>query len=113
MGRELPIKPKQGMEICFDLNVYLFFTTEKKERKRGGGEWKQRTQISFFVQQVWTNIEGNRANLVQTAWALLSLIDAGQVGPSFSPKLFNKLYINMTDLGFSNRQSWQLVEEVS
>ena len=33
MGRELPIKPKQGMEICFDLNVYLFFTTEKKERK--------------------------------------------------------------------------------
>ena len=37
MGRELPIKPKQGMEICFDLNVYLFFTTEKKERKGGGG----------------------------------------------------------------------------
>ena len=36
MGRELPIKPKQGMEICFDLNVYLFFTTEKKERKGGG-----------------------------------------------------------------------------
>lgn len=34
MGRELPIKPKQGMEICFDLNVYLFFTTEKKERKK-------------------------------------------------------------------------------
>ena len=33
MGRELPIEPKQGMEICFDLNVYLFFTTEKKERK--------------------------------------------------------------------------------
>ena len=77
MGRELPIKPKQGMEICFDLNLY-------------------------FVQQVWTNIEGNRANLVQTAWALLSLIDAGQVCPSFSPKLFNKLYINMIDLGFSN-----------
>lgn len=29
--------------------------------------------------QVYTNLEGNRANLVQTAWALLSLIDAGQV----------------------------------
>ncbi|KAK8683155.1 hypothetical protein V6N13_039222 [Hibiscus sabdariffa] len=28
--------------------------------------------------QVYTNLEGNRANLVQTAWALLSLIDAGQ-----------------------------------
>ena len=37
MGRELPIKPKQGMEICFDLKVYLFFTIEKKERKGGGG----------------------------------------------------------------------------
>ena len=37
MGRELPIKPKQGMEICFDLKVYLFFTTEKKERKKGAG----------------------------------------------------------------------------
>nr|QIR30798.1 oxidosqualene cyclase 4 [Terminalia arjuna] len=28
--------------------------------------------------KVYTNLEGNRANLVQTAWALLSLIDAGQ-----------------------------------
>ena len=33
MGRELPIEPKQGMEICFNLNVYLFFTAEKKERR--------------------------------------------------------------------------------
>ena len=33
MGRELPIEPKQGMEICLDLNVYLFFTIEKKERR--------------------------------------------------------------------------------
>ena len=29
--------------------------------------------------KVYTNIEGNRANLVQTSWALLSLISAGQV----------------------------------
>nr|DAD38743.1 TPA_asm: hypothetical protein HUJ06_013065 [Nelumbo nucifera] len=29
--------------------------------------------------KVYTNIEGNRSNLVQTAWAMLSLIDAGQV----------------------------------
>ncbi|KAL5553023.1 hypothetical protein UlMin_040424 [Ulmus minor] len=28
--------------------------------------------------KVYTNIEGNRANLVQTSWALLSLISAGQ-----------------------------------
>ncbi|KAJ0104723.1 hypothetical protein Patl1_19725 [Pistacia atlantica] len=28
--------------------------------------------------KVYTNLEGNRANVVQTAWALLSLIDAGQ-----------------------------------
>ena len=35
MGRELPIEPKQGMEICLDLNVYLFFTIEKKKKKKG------------------------------------------------------------------------------
>ncbi|ESW32204.1 hypothetical protein PHAVU_002G302200, partial [Phaseolus vulgaris] len=29
--------------------------------------------------KVYTNLEGNRANLVQTSWALMSLIDAGQV----------------------------------
>jgi hypothetical protein len=40
------------------------------------------------MKQVWTNIEGNRANLVQTAWALLSFIEAGQVNASFSPQLF-------------------------
>ncbi|XP_019190489.1 PREDICTED: lupeol synthase-like [Ipomoea nil] len=28
--------------------------------------------------KVYTNLEGNRSNLVQTSWALLSLIDAGQ-----------------------------------
>ncbi|KAI8565912.1 hypothetical protein RHMOL_Rhmol03G0297600 [Rhododendron molle] len=28
--------------------------------------------------KVYTNLEGNKSNLVQTAWALLSLIDAGQ-----------------------------------
>ncbi|KAJ7973664.1 Terpene cyclase/mutase family member [Quillaja saponaria] len=28
--------------------------------------------------KVYTNVEGNRANLVQTSWALLYLIDAGQ-----------------------------------
>lgn len=29
--------------------------------------------------KVYTNLEGDRSNLVQTAWALMSLIDAGQV----------------------------------
>ncbi|KAK9989604.1 hypothetical protein SO802_029843 [Lithocarpus litseifolius] len=35
-------------------------------------------QRAYRWLEVWTSIEGNRANLVQTAWALLSLIDAGQ-----------------------------------
>ncbi|KAK4797474.1 hypothetical protein SAY86_029800 [Trapa natans] len=35
--------------------------------------------------KVYTNLEGNRANLVQTAWALLSLIDAGQAEIDPSP----------------------------
>ncbi|KAF7147863.1 hypothetical protein RHSIM_Rhsim03G0270100 [Rhododendron simsii] len=29
--------------------------------------------------KVYTNLDGNKSNLVQTAWALLSLIDAGQL----------------------------------
>ncbi|KAK3444658.1 hypothetical protein EUGRSUZ_A00902 [Eucalyptus grandis] len=45
-----------------------------KQLPCGGGE-------SYLSSQnkVYTNLEGNRPNLVQTAWALLSLIDAGQV----------------------------------
>ncbi|XP_039059084.1 lupeol synthase-like [Hibiscus syriacus] len=35
--------------------------------------------------KVYTNLEGNRANLVQTAWALLSLIDAGQANVDSTP----------------------------
>ncbi|KAE8665058.1 Lupeol synthase [Hibiscus syriacus] len=35
--------------------------------------------------KVYTNLEGNRANLVQTAWALLSLIDAGQANVDPTP----------------------------
>jgi hypothetical protein len=58
---------------------------KKKKKKRKENETKEFKFFFFFTKQVWTNIEGNRANLVQTAWALLSLIDAGQVvGASFS-----------------------------
>nr|AZS32327.1 oxidosqualene cyclase [Lagerstroemia speciosa] len=41
-----------------------------------GGGWGE----SYLSSQnkVYTNLDGNRANLVHTAWALLSLIDAGQ-----------------------------------
>lgn len=48
-------------------------------------EWKIKEHNTPFNlallnwEQVYTNLEGNRANLVHTAWALLSLIDAGQV----------------------------------
>lgn len=35
--------------------------------------------------KVYTNLEGNRPNLVQTAWALLSLIDAGQAEIDATP----------------------------
>ena len=36
MGRELPIEPKQGMEICFDLN-FTYFLQQKRKKERGGG----------------------------------------------------------------------------
>jgi hypothetical protein len=33
----------------------------------------------FSFVQIYSNIEGNRAHVVNTAWAMLSLIEAGQV----------------------------------
>ncbi|KAB1212427.1 Lupeol synthase [Morella rubra] len=35
--------------------------------------------------KLWTNIEGNRENLVQTAWAVLALIEAGQAEKDPTP----------------------------
>lgn len=39
--------------------------------------------------QVYTNIEGNKSNLVQTSWALLSLIKAGFVSIFYLNYNFN------------------------
>lgn len=64
--------------------ISIWMCTTKPHGQREEGQPKERAHLSFFVGQVWTNIEGNRANVVQTAWAVLSLIDAGQVNPSFS-----------------------------
>ncbi|KAL2327285.1 hypothetical protein Fmac_020712 [Flemingia macrophylla] len=41
-----------------------------------GGGWGE--SYLSCKNKVYTNLEGNRANLVQTSWALLSLIEAGQ-----------------------------------
>ncbi|KAF3948618.1 hypothetical protein CMV_025409, partial [Castanea mollissima] len=58
---------------CPALRKTCEFLLSKQLPNGGWGESYQSSQ-----NKVWTNIEGNRANLVQTAWALLSLIDAGQ-----------------------------------
>ncbi|TYJ30100.1 hypothetical protein E1A91_A06G111500v1 [Gossypium mustelinum] len=56
------------------------FLLSKQLQNGGWGE-------SYLSSQnkVYTNLEGNRANLVQTAWALLSLIDAGQADVDPTP----------------------------
>ncbi|KAF5469389.1 hypothetical protein F2P56_013469 [Juglans regia] len=58
---------------CPALRKACEFLLSKQLPNGGWGE-------SYLSSQnkVWTNIEGNRANLVQTAWAVLSLIEAGQ-----------------------------------
>ncbi|KAG6663890.1 hypothetical protein CIPAW_02G053700 [Carya illinoinensis] len=58
---------------CPALHKACEFLLSKQLPNGGWGE-------SYLSSQnkVWTNIEGNRANLVQTAWAVLSLIEAGQ-----------------------------------
>ncbi|KAE8705692.1 Lupeol synthase [Hibiscus syriacus] len=46
----------------------------------------RRVEIDHCIARgVYTNLKGNRANLFQTAWALLSLIDAGQVNVDPTP----------------------------
>lgn len=35
--------------------------------------------IRSFSVQVYSNLEGNRSHVVNTGWAVLALIDAGQV----------------------------------
>ncbi|XP_040996601.1 lupeol synthase-like isoform X3 [Juglans microcarpa x Juglans regia] len=58
---------------CPALRKACEFLLSKQLPNGGWGE-------SYLSSQnkVWKNIEGNRANLVQTAWAVLSLIEAGQ-----------------------------------
>ncbi|KAK0570544.1 hypothetical protein LWI29_002979 [Acer saccharum] len=45
---------------------------------------KQSSDLLMRMQE-YTNLQGNRANLVQTAWALLSLIDVGQANVDPKP----------------------------
>ena len=35
--------------------------------------------IVFVFAQVYSNLEGNKTHVVNTAWAMLALIEAGQV----------------------------------
>jgi hypothetical protein len=35
--------------------------------------------LKCFTLQVYSNVEGNRSHVVNTGWAMLALIDAGQV----------------------------------
>ena len=39
----------------------------------------QATLSNAFLVQVYSNLEGNRSHVVNTGWAMLALIDAGQV----------------------------------
>ncbi|KAB1212033.1 Lupeol synthase [Morella rubra] len=67
-------------QFCFKLNVYCSSTRKKgrKKKEKVGEKGNRELNKTFFVKQVWTNTIGNRANVVQTAWALLALIEAGQ-----------------------------------
>ncbi|OMO57913.1 Prenyltransferase/squalene oxidase [Corchorus olitorius] len=54
------------------------------QSKNGGfPAWEPQRAYSWL--EVYTNLEGNRANLVHTAWALLSLIAAGQADVDPAP----------------------------
>ncbi|XP_024020591.1 lupeol synthase [Morus notabilis] len=65
---------------CVSLQKACQFLLSKQLPNGGWGE-------SYLSSQnkVYTNLEGHRANLVQTAWALLSLIKAGQADINPTP----------------------------
>ncbi|KAE9464228.1 hypothetical protein C3L33_03879, partial [Rhododendron williamsianum] len=58
---------------CPTLQKACKFLISKQLHDGGWGE-----SYLSSANKVYTNLDGNKSNLVQTAWALLSLIDAGQ-----------------------------------
>ncbi|KAF5445649.1 hypothetical protein F2P56_034687 [Juglans regia] len=58
---------------CAALRKACHFLISKQLPNGGWGE-----SYLSCNNKVWTNIEGNREHVVQTAWAVLTLIDAGQ-----------------------------------
>ncbi|RVX10780.1 Beta-amyrin synthase [Vitis vinifera] len=58
-------------------------------KQKANGGWERaifRAQIcSIFIVQVYVHLEGDRTNLVQTAWCLMGLIEAGQVEKDPTP----------------------------
>lgn len=53
--------------------VYMLFSNRNMDERRNNKPW------CFFVIQKYTPLEGNRSNLVHTAWALMGLFSSGQV----------------------------------
>ncbi|KAB1220443.1 Lupeol synthase [Morella rubra] len=63
---------------CPELQKACEFLLSKQLPNGGWGE----SYLSSH-NKVWTNTDGDRENVVQTAWALLCLIRAGQIQPQF------------------------------
>ncbi|KAG7945175.1 hypothetical protein I3843_15G139200 [Carya illinoinensis] len=72
----------RNYQNCPALRKACEFLLSKQLPNGGWGESylssQQEKSSEFHWETVWTNLEGNRANVVQTAWAVLSLIEAGQ-----------------------------------
>ncbi|KAL8139692.1 hypothetical protein V2J09_005713 [Rumex salicifolius] len=64
---------------CIALRKASDFLISKQLADGGWGE-----SYLSCTNKVYTNIEGNRSNLVQTSWAILSLIKAGQLTVIFN-----------------------------
>ncbi|GFS36488.1 cycloartenol synthase 1 [Actinidia rufa] len=65
---------------CLALRRACKFLLDKQLPDGGWGEIVHETHHchNSLQKKVYTNIQGNKSTLVQTSWALLSLIDAGQ-----------------------------------
>ncbi|KAI4376390.1 hypothetical protein MLD38_014159 [Melastoma candidum] len=64
--------------ICYTYGTWFAIGGLAASGRRSSSTDNANVTVGIRYEQVYTNLEGNRANLVQTAWALLSLIEAGQ-----------------------------------
>ncbi|KAF3336513.1 Cycloartenol synthase 2 [Carex littledalei] len=84
---------------CKAIRKACAFLLSKQLSDGGWGE-SQILSYIFIFQQVYTNLPGNKSNVVQTAWAMLALLKAGQIERNPAP--VHRAARNLIDMQLDN-----------